>query len=275
MTMTSHEHPSSMVDDRGQRQGDHPRGPRRVWLTVAVVAFVALVASVAFLVGRESVDENATTTTAKPTTTVTTPSTSAPPTTAPTTASTAPNVDTSTAVWPTVASGIQYTDPVAAARGFAEDFVGFTDPIVGAFQQGDSRSGEVEVRANATGPVTTVFVRQLSGRDDWWVLGAATANIRLDEPTALAEVSSPVRLQGTSTAFEANVSVDIRQDGSDVSIGQGFVMGGSMGELGPFDGTVSFDPPAAVYGAIVLYTRSMENGAVWEASVVRIRFATN
>jgi len=51
-------------------------------------------------------------------------------------------------------------------------------------------------------------------------------------------------------------------------------MGGSMGEMAPFDGTVSFDSPTATYGAIVLYTRSMENGAIWEASVVRIQLAS-
>ncbi len=48
---------------------------------------------------------------------------------------------------------------MAAVRGFTEDLVGFTDPVYGEYQGGDSRSGEVEVRAAPDGPVTTVFVR--------------------------------------------------------------------------------------------------------------------
>jgi hypothetical protein len=152
------------------------------------------------------------------------------------------------------------------------DFVGFVNPVVGEFQAGDARSGEVEIRPNATGPVTTVFVRQLSGSDTWWVLGAATANIQLDLPPALAVISSPVGLIGTSTAFEANVSVEIREDGNRTPLGTGFVMGGSMGQMGPFEGAVEFSAPTAKYGAIVLYTMSMENGQVWEVSVVRVQF---
>lgn len=50
-------------------------------------------------------------------------------------------------------------------------------------------------------------------------------------------------------------------------------MGGSMGDMGPFDSTLSFSTPSAPYGAIVLSTESMENGQVWEASVVRVHFA--
>jgi hypothetical protein len=51
-------------------------------------------------------------------------------------------------------------------------------------------------------------------------------------------------------------------------------MGGSMGEMGPFDGSVTFAPPSAAYGALVFYTVSAENGHVWEASVLRVEFAS-
>jgi hypothetical protein len=197
-------------------------------------------------------------------------------TTLPTTVTTLPATppDTSTAVWPYASSGTRYTDPVAAARGFAVDFVGFVNPVVGEFQAGDSRSGEVEIRPDATGPVTTVLVRQLSGSDTWWVLGAVTANIQVEQPTALAVIVSPVLLTGTSTAFEANVTVEVREDGNRTPLGQGFVMGGSMGEMGPFEGTMAFATPTAQYGAIVLYTVSMADGHVWEASVLRVQFGS-
>lgn len=179
----------------------------------------------------------------------------------------------SAAVWPASQDAITSRDPVAAARGFAVDFVGFVDPVVGRFQQGDSRSGEVEIRPTPSGPVTTVFVRQLGSDDAWSVLGSATASIDLRSPGALEEINSPVRLQGAATAFEATVRSEVREDGNRKPLGSGFVMGGSMGTMGPFVGILPFSRPSTPAGAVVLFTVSMENGRVWEASVVRVRFA--
>jgi hypothetical protein len=67
--------------------------------------------------------------------------------------------------------------------------------------------------------------------------------------------------------------VEIRQDADPDPVGSGFVMGGANGEMGPFDGAVSFDDPDSGLGAIVLTTSSMEDGSTWEAAVVRVRFA--
>jgi hypothetical protein len=105
------------------------------------------------------------------------------------------------------------------------------------------------------------------------VLGAATANIALDEPVPLATIASPVELRGSSTAFEANVGVEVRQDGTQEPLGHGFVMGGSFGDMAPFDARLQFGPPSSPSGAIVLFTRSMDSGAIWEATVVRVHFA--
>ena len=126
------------------------------------------------------------------------------------------------------------------------------------------------MQGTATGPVTTVIVRRLG--DSWWVLGASTPNIQLTSPAARSTISSPVRLQGTSTAFEATVNTEIRADGSTQPIGTGIVMGGANGELGPFDGTLSFSAPTANAGALTLLTRSAADGTVSEATVVRVRF---
>jgi Immunoglobulin-like domain of bacterial spore germination len=236
--------------------------PRRrgVAIGIAALVLVVAVALVGYLLVRE--DDGSTKQEG-------TPATGAAPTTtavAPTT-----GVETSTAVWPFVSSATRYPDPLSAARGFATDYVGFTDPVVGEFRQGDTRSGEVLVQAKATGPTTTVFVRQLG--DSWWVLGASTPNIQLTTPAAGSPISSPVRLAGTSTAFEATVNVAVRAEGDAQPIGTGIVMGGSMGALGPFDGVVSFTRPSATKGALVLLTRSAEDGSVAEATVVRVTFA--
>jgi len=191
-------------------------------------------------------------------------------TTAPTSTTGAP-VDTSTAVWPFASSATRYADPVAAARGFAVDFVGFTDPIVGEFRQGDSRSGEVGVQAKAGTVETTVLVRKLG--DSWWVLGASTPNIQPTAPTTSQAISSPVALRGTSTAFEATVNVRVREDGKLAALGEGFVMGGGNGEMGPFDATLAFSAPTASAGSVMLYQLSAEDGRVVEATVVRVKFA--
>ncbi len=195
-------------------------------------------------------------------------STSQPSTTTTTAAST---LDTSTAVWPVASSSTRYAEPVDAARGFATDFVGIANPVLGEFRQGDTRSGEVDVQPFANGPVTTVLVRQLSD-DTWWVLGATTTNIQVTEPAALAVATSPMPLAGTSTAFEAQVNVEIREDGNTQPLGSGFVMGGGNGDFGPFQSTLTFTAPTQEFGAIIFFTVSPEDGGILEASVVRIAF---
>jgi hypothetical protein len=176
-----------------------------------------------------------------------------------------------TAVWPWETSSTRFQDPVDAARSFATEFLGLTAPVVGPFAKGDSRSGEVEVRPRSNGPVSTVFVRQGSD-DSWWVIGAANEDIVLDEPEVMDEIRSPVRLRGTALAFEGTVQVHIREDGRREPIGKGFVTGGG-GDPQPFEGTIEFSAPRASAGAIVLFTESAEDGRVWQAAVVRVRFA--
>lgn len=196
-------------------------------------------------------------------------STSLPATT---TATTIPVSPSSIAVWPVDSSATRYDSPVAAARGFATDYARFVNPIVGAFQPGDARSGEVPVRARAAGPVTTVIVRQIGSDDSWWVLGSSTPNINIARPAAGASVSSPVRLQGTSTAFEATVNYKLLQD-TGGTLADGFVMGGANGEMGPFTASVAFANPTSAYGSLMLYTTSSESGNVDEASVIGLRFS--
>lgn len=198
-------------------------------------------------------------------------STTAPSTTSSTTAPA--TVQPDTAIWPFASQRPGYPDPLDAARSFAVTYLGFVDPVIGAFQQGDSRSGEVNVQATTTGPVTTVLVRMLTSADTWWVLGASTANIRLESPAALAAVTSPVVLSGQSTAFEATVNVQIRQDGALTPLAEDVVMGGANGEMGPFSKSVTFAHPSAGAGAIVLKTMSARDGNIWEASVIRVSFS--
>ena len=180
-------------------------------------------------------------------------------------------VDLSTAVFPV--GDVRYSNPTAAARAFAEEYVGFTSPMVGDFVAGDSRSGEVPIRATNPGAVTTVSVRQLDSAGHWWVIGSSSPNLVLTSPSAGAAIKSPVTLKGQSTAFEATFNVEIRQDRTAPPLGGGPAMGGSNGDMGPFTQVVSFTQPTQPLGVIVLKTYSMEDGTVAEASVIRVTFA--
>ena len=195
------------------------------------------------------------------------------PSTLPVTTTTTAASQPATAIWPFAQTPLRFSDPVTAASSFAVNYLGFTSPVVGKFQQGDTRSGEVAVRSEAGGAITTVLVRQVTSDDSWWILGAATPNIQLSTPSLLASVSSPVTLRGFSTAFEATVNVEVRGDQSLTSLGTGIVMGGSMGELGPFSGSISFKTATTKYGTIILRTYSAKDGSVVEAAAIRVKYA--
>ncbi len=173
------------------------------------------------------------------------------------------------AIWPWVDTDTRYADPVEAATGFATDFVGFDEPIVGEYRAGDNRSGEVEIRAFENGPATTVFVRQLTADDSWWILGAVSENIAIDEPETGAEVASPLTVSGTAEAFEGTVDVQLRADGNGEPIFEGFVTGGAF-EPAPYTASIEFTSPGDIGGALVMLSLSSEDGSVLEASALRI-----
>lgn len=236
-------------------------GTKHIWAAAGVTSIAVAVTAVIVLTGGDD-------TAAPPP-----PSTSTSSSSSSTTTTTPPSDDAAVAVFPTGSGGARYTDPVAATNAFATQYVGFTDPFVGAFRQGDARSGEVDVQPFADGPITTVFVRRLGPDDAWYVIGSATANITVTQPTPLATITSPVALAGTSTAFEGTVQVQVRADGRAEPLQNGFVTGGANGELGPFTSSLAFPSPGVGAGAVVFFTVSAENGSILEASVVRVRFA--
>jgi hypothetical protein len=223
-----------------------------------------------------STTASTTASTTGPSTATTAPSTTATTSTTPTSVTSTSPATTApaeaTAVWPWAGSGVSYDDPVDAALGFATDFVGFTDPIAGDFQQGDGRSGEVEIRATDGGAVTTVFVRQLTGDDRWWVLGAASANIVVDEPEALAVIESPLLVAGQGRAFEGVIEIQVRADGRQDPAGSGTVLASGDEDFRPFEGSIAWSATGAERGAVVFLSRSGADGSVWEASVLRVVF---
>jgi hypothetical protein len=259
-----------------------PPSRRRSIVVWAILATTALLAAAVVALAARDRSSSTTTTPTQPTApTVSTPSpqetTPAIPNepTTPTNPTPPPGpakVDTTTAVWPRTGSALRYHEPQDAAHGYAVQFLGFRDPVVGKYKAGDLRSGEVTIKPNTSGPTTTVFVRQLGSSGDWWVIGSSTPNIQLAAPTALEKITSPAHLSGTSTAFEGQVNVRIYADGVDKPIVERSIMGGSMGEMRPFDATIQFPAPRSSAGTIVLSTTSMEDGTTAEASTVRVLF---
>lgn len=258
--------------------GDEERDDRRAATAIVAVLAVAVIVALAWwlLAGDEDDEPAGTTSSSTSTSTTSTSEPEATASSAPTSspeATFAPELsddDLATVVWPDQGSSRRFEDPVAAAHSFATDFLGFVDPVVGELRQGDQRSGEVEVRPTADGPVTTVLVRQF-GEGTWWVLGSHTPDITVEAPRAGATVSNPVEVAGTARAFEGNVEVLVHEDGSDEPVGRGHVTGGGGGEAAPFRGAIDHAPGAGPWGAVVFRTTSAEDGRVWQATVVRVR----
>lgn len=235
-------------------------GSRGPWyIALAVLVVLGLIAAAVALIRDDDPSPSGSTGTTRQTT----------PASAPVT--TVPQGRDNTAMWPLPGSDDSFATPSEAAESFAVDYLGFEEPVVGEFLQGDSRSGEVEIRPIATGPVTTVLVRQLSGEESWSVLGSATANIEVTEPAALEPISSPVVLAGRALAFEGNVNVSVRSDDGG-KLGEGFVTGGGD-EMRPFTGSIAFETPPTPYGVVVFATYSAKDGSLWEAASLRIEFA--
>jgi len=207
--------------------------------------------------------DGTTTTTEETTTTTTTEATT-------TTEPPFQGVDPDQPVFPDPTTSQRFDDPVAAATAFITDFVGFTHPVVGEFAQGDSRSGEVEVRGFAQGAPTVVLVRQLED-DTWFVIGATTDSIRLASPATGDTITSPQALTGMAYAFEGTVDVRLYVDGTQEPIAETFVTGRGDGVLGDFEGELEFtNETGATHGVLMLTSEGGPDNAPAAAQVIRV-----
>lgn len=286
---------------------------RAVAIGIGAVAVIALIALLVFLAVRSddtevavdettttttivddtttTVDDTTTTTTVDETTTTVADTTTTTDETTTTVEATTTTVEATTTttiddgsgptpeelaftVWPPAASDLRYADPLDAAEGFAVDFLGMTDPLIGEFMRGDLRSGEVEIRGIDGSTPTLVALRTYGTDGNWWVVAANSPDIVVDEPTFDTEITSPLRLAGRSATFEGTVEVEIRADGEDDPLFEGFVTGGAApGEPAPFAETIEWDPPESGRGVIVFFERSSDDGRVLQATIVRVTFA--
>ena len=143
--------------------------------------------------------------------------------------------------------------------------------MIGEFQQGDARSGEIEIRAFADGAPTVVVLRQLED-DAWYVIGVSTDSIRLTTPAIGDTLTSPQPLEGQAYAYEGNVLVRLYADGVQEPIGETNVTGRGDGVLGDFTGEIEFtNDTGATHGVLLLISPSGEDGGAVEASAIRVR----
>ena len=207
------------------------------------------------------------TTTTEPDVTTTT---EAPrPTTTTTTASPAEEPPPGTALWTAEAGA----DPEIAAKRFARDYLGMTQSglVVSEFRQGDSRSGEVEIKPSDRqgAPTTTVLLRQVVGTR-WSVIGTAARDIRISEPSpGHVDGTSPVHVSGEGRAFEGTINVEVRTE--EEVLGTGFVTAGCCEAYEPFQGDIEYrEPQQRISAAVVFVIHSAEDGSVVQASAVPI-----
>ncbi|MEA3408460.1 MAG: LysM peptidoglycan-binding domain-containing protein [Chloroflexota bacterium] len=95
--------------------------------------------------------------------------------------------------------------------------------------------------------------------------------IIITAPTMNQEITSPVTVTGWGSGFENNLAVDVLdQTGS--TIGQGNVtVDAEFGQIGPFTGTITFDPPASEgLGRVAVYSISPRDGAIEHLASVTV-----
>ena len=253
------------VDEEKPMDAQRSDNRNRVLLGLAAAAaVVAIVVAIVVLTDDDEdpvgSDDTTTTTTADSTTT----------TEGTTTTTTFQEVDPDVPVYPDPTTSQRFDDPVAAAQAFAL-FAGYGDPVVGEFQQGDSRSGEVEVRGFAEGAPSVVLLRQLED-DAWYVIGVTTDSIVLTTPQIGDTLTSPQPLEGQAYAFEGTVQVRLYADGVQEPIGETFVTGRGDGVLGDFTGEIEFtNDTGATHGVLLLLSEGGEDGSTIEVSAIRVR----
>jgi Immunoglobulin-like domain of bacterial spore germination len=203
--------------------------------TAALIA-VALLALVGC--GDDDDEPDATTTTTLPTsTTVDT-----------TTSTTTPAGLEQPAIWP--AADVVFDTPEEAAEDFVQEVLG-VPPVLGDFEQGDARSGEVDVLSPGEGaapnPVVRgrLLLRQLGPDDGWFVIGATNDNASITTPDSGSDVpAAPLTVTGQARGFEANVVVRAFVAGdASAELDQVVTTGGAMEAPEPY--TVTLDLTAA------------------------------
>jgi hypothetical protein len=155
------------------------------------------------------------------------------------------------AIWP--APDDVFTSPEEVAADFVSKVFG-VPPNLGDFQQGDARSGEIEVFSPAEGGSAAVrsvlLLRQLGPSDGWFVLAAVSDANTITSPAQGSEVAAgSVEVSGQGRGFEGLVVVEAFTAGGS-RIDRQQTQGGSTEDSEPY--AVTLDLSGAGSGDTVL-----------------------
>jgi hypothetical protein len=158
------------------------------------------------------------------------------------------------AIWP--AGNVVFRTPEEAAEDFVTEVLG-VPPVLGEFEEGDARSGEIEVLSPGEGGAATpvargrLLLRRLGPEDAWFILAAVNDNASITSPESMAEVpAGALTIEGKARGFEANVVVRAFVAGdADAQLDQEITQGGAFETPEPF--TVSLDLSSASAGDVV------------------------
>ena len=236
---------------------------RRGLVVLTVAAALAVVLGTVALVRRDDGKSTVNVTT-KPSTTA---STSTTATTAP--EPTIPLIvpSTSRAIWP-FAGGGGFTSPEQAAKTFAVDYLGMTLAVVHGTHDEGGAVTDVDVVPNGGAAARTVVRTTRDAAGHWVVIGARADEIVLDKPAADDALASSLVISGRSTAFEAQIAIELRPYNSSEPILRTSAMGGSNGEIGPFSTTItppSIDQPLVL---LVYEADASDRGKMTKATVI-------
>lgn len=146
------------------------------------------------------------------------------------------------AIWP--AADVVFDSPEAAAHDFVSSVFG-VPPELGEFQQGDGRSGEIEVlppaETDGVGALRSVLLlRQLGPDNGWFVIGAINENNVITSPESIADVAAgSLEVSGEGRGFEGALVVEafLAGDAND-RLDQQIAQGGSTEATEPYSVTV-------------------------------------
>jgi hypothetical protein len=164
----------------------------------------------------------------------------------------APSEETSTTAAPTTTAAPEeepeettttlsptgFPSPEEAAEAFMATFFPDSTATLGEFQQGDNRSGEMEVlrpnEGGGTANVAATLLLRLDDFDNWQVFAAVNPNVTIEEPEAGVEVRrAPLTVSGIGRGFEGTLNVRaVDLDG--VVVAETIGAGGSQAEPLPY-----------------------------------------
>jgi hypothetical protein len=224
--------------------------------TLPRVLVAALLVAAVGGCGGDVTEEVTPTPTAEPSaTTAPSPTTEPSPTAEPTpTPTPSPSVTAleQPAIWP--APDVVFDDPETAAADFVATVLG-VPPNLGDFQQGDTRSGEIEVlpppEASGAPVRSLLLLRQLGPDDGWFVLAAISGTNTITTPPSGSTVTAgPIEVSGEGRGFEGLLVVEARVVGQATQLDEQLAQGGSMEDVEPY--TVTVDLSGASSGDTVL-----------------------